>query len=148
MDYAHTPDALSRVLTTLRQVCSGRLICVFGADADRESDDWPAMGRVVGALADMAVVTNNGPNATSHRACVALHGGFADRRKARVVIQRDEAIACALHEARAGDTVIIAGMGERVSCAPQDDEPPVNDQAIVRQTLSGGLAAATQRMAA
>jgi UDP-N-acetylmuramyl tripeptide synthase len=106
------------------------------------------MGRVVGAVADLAVVTNNCGDASSHRSCVGLHGGFADRRKARVIIQREEAIAWALREARAGDTVVIAGMGERVSCAPHDDDPPVNDQAMVRQLLSGELAPAVKRQIA
>ncbi len=149
VDAADTAASLRACLQAARRVTQGRLICAFGADADREAGDWPAMGRVVGAVADMAVVTNNSPNATSHRACVALHGGFADRRKARVILQRDEAIAWALREARAGDTVVVAGMGERVSCVPHDDDPPVNDQALVRQVLSGDFApAAKQRMAA
>jgi UDP-N-acetylmuramyl tripeptide synthase len=107
------------------------------------------MGRVVGALADVAVVTNNASDTTSHRACIALHGGFADRRKARVIIQREEAIAWALRAARAGDTVVVAGVGERISCTPHNDDPPVNDQAMIRQILSGeSVTPAKQQMAA
>jgi UDP-N-acetylmuramyl tripeptide synthase len=106
------------------------------------------MGRVVGALADLAAVTHNRADAASHRACVVLHGGFADRSKARVIIQREEAIAWALHQARPGDTVLIAGTGERASCAPHDDDPPVNDHAIVRQVASGKFTWAAKQMAA
>jgi UDP-N-acetylmuramoyl-L-alanyl-D-glutamate--2,6-diaminopimelate ligase len=148
IDAADTSESLRACLQAARRVTQGRLICAFGADAERESSDWPAMGRVVGALSDLAAVTNNAPDATSHRACVALHGGFADRRKARVILQRDEAIAWALREARAGDTVVVAGMGERVSCSPRDDDPPVNDQAMVRQVLSGQFAPAAKQIAA
>jgi UDP-N-acetylmuramoyl-L-alanyl-D-glutamate--2,6-diaminopimelate ligase len=148
IDAAKTSAALRACLQTARRVTPGRLICVFGADAAPESDDWPAMGRVVGALADAAVVTTNGSPAESHRSCVALHGGFADRRKARVMIDRDEAIAWAISAARAGDTVFIAGKGDHVSWAPDDDRPPVTDYALVHHALSGGATASTQHMAA
>jgi UDP-N-acetylmuramoyl-L-alanyl-D-glutamate--2,6-diaminopimelate ligase len=149
VDAADTSESLRACLQAARRVTPGRVICAFGADAERESGDWPAMGRVVGALADAAVVTNNAPDTTSHRACVALHGGFADRRKARVIIQREEAIAWALRAARAGDTVVVAGMGESISCTPHDDDPPVNDQAMIRQILSGEFATpAKKQMAA
>jgi UDP-N-acetylmuramoyl-L-alanyl-D-glutamate--2,6-diaminopimelate ligase len=148
IDAANTSEALRACLQTVRRVTRGRLICVFAADAEPESDDWPAMGRVVGALVDSAVITTNGPHASSHRACVALHGGFADRRKARVVIERDKAIAWAIGAARAGDTVVIAGKGDRVSWAPDDDRPPVTDHALVDHALNGGATATTQHMAA
>jgi UDP-N-acetylmuramoyl-L-alanyl-D-glutamate--2,6-diaminopimelate ligase len=148
IDAANTSEALHACLKAIRRVTRGRLICVFAADAEPESDDWPAMGRVVGALADSAVITTNGPQAQSHRACVALHGGFADRRKARVVIERNKAIAWALENARAGDTVVVAGKGDRISWAPDDDRPPVTDHALVHHVLRGGKTATTQHMAA
>jgi UDP-N-acetylmuramoyl-L-alanyl-D-glutamate--2,6-diaminopimelate ligase len=149
VDAADTSESLRACLQAARRVTSGRVICAFGADPERESGDWPAMGRVVGALADVAVVTNNASDTTSHRACIALHGGFADRRKARVIIQREEAIAWALRAARAGDTVVVAGVGERISCTPHNDDPPVNDQAMIRQILSGeSVTPAKQQMAA
>jgi UDP-N-acetylmuramoyl-L-alanyl-D-glutamate--2,6-diaminopimelate ligase len=142
IDAANTSGALRACLRAARQVTSGRLICVFGADASGDRGDWLAMGRVVGAMADSAVVTSNDLGGAASDPCLQLVRGFADRRKARVIKNRLEALAWALNEAGAGDTVVIAGMGERVLGVSNLDHMPLTDSDLARQLLAdvGGVA--------
>jgi UDP-N-acetylmuramoyl-L-alanyl-D-glutamate--2,6-diaminopimelate ligase len=108
---------------------------VFGADADSDASEWLAMGRVVGALADTAVVTSNELVATASGPCLQLVRGFADRSKARIFKNRAEAVAWALSAAQPGDTVMIAGMGERVVGLSEQDGMPLTDSQLARQLL-------------
>jgi UDP-N-acetylmuramoyl-L-alanyl-D-glutamate--2,6-diaminopimelate ligase len=135
VDAASSAESLRACLRAARQVTSGRLICVFGADADSDASEWLAMGRVVGALADTAVVTSNELVATASGPCLQLVRGFADRSKARIIKNRAEAVAWALSAAQPGDTVMIAGMGERVVGLSEQDGMPLTDSQLARQLL-------------
>jgi UDP-N-acetylmuramoyl-L-alanyl-D-glutamate--2,6-diaminopimelate ligase len=135
VDAADSPAALRACLQAARRVTRGRLICVFGAPGDGDSNDWSAMGRVVGAMADAAVVTENGRHDASSGACQQLVGGFADRRKTRIMRDRAAAIAWALDEAEAGDSVVIAGRRDCGHTWGDGAEMRLNDSAIVRRAL-------------
>jgi UDP-N-acetylmuramoyl-L-alanyl-D-glutamate--2,6-diaminopimelate ligase len=126
VDYAHTPDALTRVLAALRSLTAARLIVVFGCGGDRDRAKRPLMGKAVASGADVAVVTSDNPRSEEPQAVIdqivagiervaldrvglgALRGvgrGYAvepDRRKA---------ITHAIRGARSGDIVLIAGKG-------------------------------------
>lgn len=146
VDAACSPDALRACLRAARQVTAGRLICAFSCSNCCNRADLPAAGRVVGAMADVAVVTNSCPqDEGSHRTCLELRSGFADPRQAHVIIDRTEAIAWALGGAEAGDTVVIAGMGDRAYGAPNVDGTRINDGEIVRQLLRGRSPRTAQR---
>lgn len=146
VDTADSPEAIRACLRAARQVTRERLICVFGAHEGCPRGQLPAIGRVIGAMADVAVITTDGPaGGGSHRACLEIRSGFADPRKARVVVDRGEAIRWALEEAAAGDTVVIAGMGERPHPGCDAAESPANDREIVQQVLRGKLIAAPSR---
>jgi UDP-N-acetylmuramoyl-L-alanyl-D-glutamate--2,6-diaminopimelate ligase len=112
IDYAHTADALSRVLAALREVTTGRLICVFGAGGDRDRSKRPWMGRAVDGAADLAVVTSDNPRGEEPREILdqVMHG-VRHRDRARAIVDRAEAIHFALGQARPGDCVLIAGKG-------------------------------------
>jgi UDP-N-acetylmuramoyl-L-alanyl-D-glutamate--2,6-diaminopimelate ligase len=112
IDYAHTPDALTECLQTLRDVTRGRVICVFGAGGDRDRRKRPLMGRAVEAHADLAVITTDNPRTEDPCKIEAdILRGFRRPRDARVISDRMEAIAWALSQAEPGDCVLIAGKG-------------------------------------
>ena len=137
VDAAQSPDTLRHCLRAARAVTTGRLICVFGADR-RERRDWPALGRVAGAMADLAVVTSNLPPSTEPDAIATdIRDGFADRRQAHLIADRTEAIAWALDSAREGDTVVVAGMGERCYTLAADGESAISDRDTIQQLLRG-----------
>jgi UDP-N-acetylmuramoyl-L-alanyl-D-glutamate--2,6-diaminopimelate ligase len=112
VDYAHTPDALEQALVNVRAHTAGRLICVFGCGGDRDRAKRPIMGALAERLSDVAIVTDDNPRSEDGDAIVAdIVAGFADRSRARMVRDRAEAIAMAVRQAQAGDTVLIAGKG-------------------------------------
>jgi len=116
IDYAHTPDALDKVLTSLRPAVAvgGELVCVFGCGGDRDRGKRPEMGRVAARLADRVVVTSDNPRSEEPCAITSdiVHGiRETGNRRYAVEIDRAAAIATAIAEARVGDVVLLAGKG-------------------------------------
>lgn len=117
VDYAHTPDALDRVLQTTRELIKsgGRIILVFGCGGDRDIQKRPMMGWVAGQRADVVIVTSDNPRSEEPLdiAQQITHGiAPADKHTLMVVeLDRRSAIRLALMEAKKGDIVIIAGKG-------------------------------------
>jgi UDP-N-acetylmuramoyl-L-alanyl-D-glutamate--2,6-diaminopimelate ligase len=114
VDYAHTPDAVGKALDALRPITPGRLFVVFGCGGDRDKTKRPLMGRAAAERADVCVVTSDNPRTEDPRAIVdaIVPGVIAGGAKRHVVeVDRRTAIGLALAEARAGDTVLIAGKG-------------------------------------
>jgi UDP-N-acetylmuramoyl-L-alanyl-D-glutamate--2,6-diaminopimelate ligase len=149
VDAAKSPEALRNCLRAARKNTTGRLICVFGAGEECDEIELPAIGRVIGAMSDMAVVTNAGPAADGrHRTCMELRSGFADISKARVIIDRGQAISWAMQEARAGDTVVIAGMGERPHSPLDPEDALACDSELVRHKLRAPSPKTALRLAA
>ena len=136
VDYAHTPDALAAALAALRPHTAGRLILVFGAGGDRDAGKRAPMGAAAARAADVAIVTNDNPRSEDAAAIrAAIRAGAPD---ATEVGDRRDAIAHALAEARAGDTVLIAGKGHETVQIVGDAHHPFDDAAIARE-LAGGL---------
>ena len=113
IDYAHTPDALENILTTVRDFTPGRVICLFGCGGDRDRTKRPMMGAVAAELADLVVLTSDNPRTEDPEAILAdIRAGMeGSGTPCLVVPYRREAIVRALDEARAGDTVVLAGKG-------------------------------------
>ena len=115
IDYAHTPDALEKVLTALRPAVrdGGALVCVFGAGGDRDPGKRAEMGRIAATLADRVVVTSDNPRSEDPQAIAAaiLPGLEATGARHVVEIERARAIDRAILEAAPGDVVLIAGKG-------------------------------------
>ncbi len=126
VDYAHSPDALERVLQAARPVVTGRLFAVFGCGGDRDRTKRPIMGRAATRLADVAIVTSDNPRTESPAAIVEMIVDGIDpaesprlsaadlavaQRGHFVEVDRRRAIEAALRAAAPGDAVIIAGKG-------------------------------------
>ena len=142
IDYAHTPDALARVLDTLRHLVRGRLIVLFGAGGDRDPAKRPLMGRAVAERADLAIVTSDNPRTEDPHAIIdqvaAGMGGAAHER----VADRRAAIGRALDMAAPGDLVVLAGKGHETSQIIGGERLPLDEREIVlAHPATGGRAA-------
>ncbi|MEM9036178.1 MAG: UDP-N-acetylmuramoyl-L-alanyl-D-glutamate--2,6-diaminopimelate ligase [Actinomycetota bacterium] len=120
VDYAHTPDALDRVLATTRELIEdgSRLLVVFGAGGDRDRDKRPLMGAAAARWADEIVVTSDNPRSEDPQAIIqAILTGIPTDRRANVVVEADRrrAIALAIGRARPGDLIVIAGKGHETT---------------------------------
>ena len=129
VDYAHTPDALEKVLTTVAALPHGDLFCVFGCGGDRDKGKRPLMGEIAGKVCDVAVVTDDNPRTEDPGQIVAqILGGLAKTplevkddawflarnskdRGCVVIRDRKKAIDAAIRAASPGDIVVIAGKG-------------------------------------
>jgi UDP-N-acetylmuramoyl-L-alanyl-D-glutamate--2,6-diaminopimelate ligase len=111
VDYAHTPDALSKALNAAREHCEGALWCVFGCGGDRDSGKRPVMGAIADDLADQIIVTDDNPRSEDPQVITAGIVSGIKSHAVRVIHDRGEAIATALREAQAADVVLIAGKG-------------------------------------
>jgi len=114
VDYAHTDDALVKVLGALRPLTPGRLICAFGCGGDRDRSKRPRMARAVARAADLAIATSDNPRTEDPGAIIAdICTGFEPRQRCLVEVEPDRraAIKRAIEFARDGDTVLIAGKG-------------------------------------
>jgi UDP-N-acetylmuramoyl-L-alanyl-D-glutamate--2,6-diaminopimelate ligase len=142
VDYAHTPDALARVLASVRGLGGGRVICVFGCGGDRDPGKRPLMGEAVGKLADVAFVTNDNPRSEDPRAIAdAILPGLAGGR-AEVVVELDRrrAIERAVIGAEPGDVVLVAGKGHEpyqitgAATLPFDDRDEARRALLIRRS--------------
>jgi UDP-N-acetylmuramoyl-L-alanyl-D-glutamate--2,6-diaminopimelate ligase len=114
VDYAHTDDALVNVLKTLKPLCEGRLIVLFGCGGDRDKTKRPRMAKVAEELADVVVVTSDNPRTEDADAIIAdILIGFKNTSSPNITVEpaRARAIHLAVDQAKAGDIVLLAGKG-------------------------------------
>jgi UDP-N-acetylmuramoyl-L-alanyl-D-glutamate--2,6-diaminopimelate ligase len=113
VDYAHTPDALSKAITALRGTTSGRIITVFGCGGDRDRGKRPEMGRIATESSDLVLITSDNPRGEDPAAIMAdiADGARGAGGDFELIEDRRTAIGRAVSEARAGDVVLIAGKG-------------------------------------
>ncbi|MGD0272184.1 MAG: UDP-N-acetylmuramoyl-L-alanyl-D-glutamate--2,6-diaminopimelate ligase [Gaiellaceae bacterium] len=135
VDYAHTPDALERVLRAARELTRGRLICVFGCGGDRDREKRPLMGEIAAGLSDLAIVTSDNPRSEEPRAIVdQILEGIGETPVA-VELDRRSAIGQALSKARAGDVVVIAGKGHEQGQEIAGQLLPFDDRTVAGELL-------------
>lgn len=140
VDYAHTADALGNVLEALKSSTEGKLCIVFGATGDRDKTKRPIMGEVVSKLADKIYLTDDetyseDPDAIRQAVYAGIEaaGGAA---KTVVVPDRLEAIQEAFKAARAGDTVLLAGIGHQDHRVMDGKKVPWDEREVARQLLT------------
>ncbi len=130
VDYAHTPDALARLLASLRPHAAGRLICVFGAGGDRDGGKRGPMGAAVAAGADLAIVTDDNPRGENPAAIRAAI--LAACPGAREIGDRRAAIAAGLEALGPGDVLVVAGKGHETGQTIAGETLPFDDAAVLR----------------
>ena len=136
VDYAHSPDALGKVLDAARAHVKGRVFCVFGCGGDRDPGKRPMMGAIAEDRADVVVVTDDNPRTEDPRAIIEqILSGMSRREATHVVYDRAEAIHFALAEADAGDAVVIAGKGHEDYQIVGRDVRPFSDRRVVLDAL-------------
>ncbi len=112
IDYAHTPDGLENVLSSVKDFCKGRLIAVFGCGGDRDPVKRPIMGRIGAEIADIAVITSDNPRTENPHAIIEdVLKGVTDRSNCAVIENRIEAIHYAMDIAEKNDIIVLAGKG-------------------------------------
>ena len=141
IDFAHTPNALERILNYLSEKKKGKLIVVFGCAGERDAQKRPMMGEIAGRLADLSILTAEDPRHEEVLDIISQisegvkksNGGFL------AIPERGEAISVALKKASKGDTVVICGKGHEKSMAYGEIEYPWSDQEAVKLALKGGV---------
>ena len=138
VDYAHTPDALEKVLQSLQELVAagkGKLICVFGCGGDRDSGKRPMMGAVASTLADMCIVTSDNPRGENpHNIIAAITSGMV-RHNYQIMEDRGAAITQAISNAHVADMVLVAGKGHEDYQEVQGVKSPFSDIAVAQHAL-------------
>ena len=139
VDYAHTPDALENVLTTLREIAPERnLVCVFGCGGDRDRSKRPEMAQVAARLADRVVVTSDNPRTENPSDIIKeiMTGiGPADLVKTLVIEDRTQAIRTAILTAPEQSTILVAGKGHEDYQIIGKEKFPFDEKAIINDTF-------------
>ena len=112
IDYAHTPDGLQNVLSSVKGFCKGRLIAVFGCGGDRDPVKRPIMGKIGAEIADIAVITSDNPRTEDPHAIIEdILKGVESLENCAVIENRVEAIHYAMDIAEKNDIIVLAGKG-------------------------------------
>jgi len=137
IDFAHTPDALTNALNSLREILSGRLILVFGCGGDRDSSKRPLMGKIADQLADYTIITSDNPRSEDPAAIIAeIAAGFNKTRDNHTTqVDRATAIHQAISMARRDDIVLIAGKGHEEQQVFLDYAIPFSDRWVAETAM-------------
>jgi UDP-N-acetylmuramoyl-L-alanyl-D-glutamate--2,6-diaminopimelate ligase len=152
VDYAHTPDAVEKLLCAVRPLCQGRLIAVFGCGGDRDRAKRPLMAEAVARNADLAIATSDNPRTEDPTQILTdVEAGLSDLERVEadvllspeagqvgrysVLVDRRQAIDLALAEATASDTVVLAGKGHEDYQIIGHEKFPFDDRDEARRAL-------------
>ena len=136
VDYAHTPDALRRVLTMLEAATIGDVWCVFGCGGERDRGKRAQMGAVAADLADRIILTDDNPRSENPAAIVAeIRAGVGEHPRVATIHDRRAAIEHAIQRARPGDVVLIAGKGHEDEQIVALERRPFDDRLVAAAAL-------------
>jgi UDP-N-acetylmuramoyl-L-alanyl-D-glutamate--2,6-diaminopimelate ligase len=135
VDYAHTPDALYRVLTSLRKHCTKSLWVVFGCGGDRDIGKRPQMGSLAEQWADFIIVTDDNPRSEDNKEITRQILSGCNSNKAILIQDRKEAIQFAITNASKSDCIVIAGKGHESYQEIRGVQYPFNDRQIAEEAL-------------
>ncbi|MFM9135286.1 MAG: UDP-N-acetylmuramoyl-L-alanyl-D-glutamate--2,6-diaminopimelate ligase [bacterium] len=136
VDYAHSPDSVERVLSSVRPAPGGRCIVVLGCGGDRDRDKRPVMGRIAGELSDLLVVTDDNPRSEDPAAIrAAMLAGVPEGAHVLEIGDRREAIAAAVAAARPGDVLLLLGKGHEPGQEAGGVVQPFHDSDVLAAAL-------------
>ena len=140
IDYAHSPDGMVNVLTSVKGFAKGRTIALFGCGGDRDKTKRPKMGRVAAEIADFVVVTTDNPRTEKPADIIAdILPGLADSATPHVVVEdRIEAIHYCMDHARSGDVIVLCGKGHETYQEINHVKHHMDEREIVAEYLSAG----------
>ncbi len=138
IDYAHTPDGLKNVLSSVRKFCKGRLIAVFGCGGDRDPIKRPIMGEIGADLADIAIITSDNPRTERPMAIIEdiLKGIDMEKSGCVVIENRVQAIHHAMDIAEKNDIIVLAGKGHETYQEICGVKYPLDERQVVAEYLS------------
>ncbi|MCI9177876.1 MAG: UDP-N-acetylmuramoyl-L-alanyl-D-glutamate--2,6-diaminopimelate ligase [Clostridia bacterium] len=137
IDYAHSPESLESILTTVRSYTQGKVICVFGCGGDRDPGKRPIMGNLAATLADHSIITSDNPRKEKPEEIIAQIEEGAKKTKGsyECIVDRKEAIKKAIHMAHKKDIVVIAGKGHELTQEIKGKKYPFDEREIVKEIL-------------
>lgn len=137
IDYAHTPESLENLLSSIKAYTMGRIICVFGCGGDRDKEKRPQMGEIAGRLADFTIVTSDNPRSEKPEDIVNdIEQGIAKTKgKYKVIVDRKEAIKEAIKMMKKRDIVILAGKGHEIYQEINGKMNEFDERKIVKEIL-------------
>ncbi len=136
VDYAHTPDALEKVLKTAKSLSKNRLIAVFGAGGNRDKTKRSLMGKVAEGLADLVILTSDNPRFEEPMDIIEdILKGIENRSKVLIEEDRKKAIELAISIAKKGDVIVVAGKGHEDYQEIKGVKYPFKDSEVVKEAL-------------
>lgn len=138
IDYAHTPDAVARVLNTVKERSVGRVIALLGCGGDRDTSKRRAMGRALNEGADIPIFTSDNPRSEDPNEIIKeMIDGLQLKSSAEIIVDRRAAIKRALEIARPGDLVLILGKGHEAGQEIKGEILPFSDRDELHQVIRG-----------
>lgn len=137
VDFAHTPDALEKVLKSIRDFAKGRIVVVFGAGGDRDNSKRAPMGEVVGKYADFSIVTSDNPRTEDPEKIIEniLVGTRKVTDKYISITDRKEAIEYAIKNKKENDIILLAGKGHETYTIIGEEKLPFDEREIVKDAV-------------
>ena len=138
IDYAHTPDGLENIITTVKDFAVGRVITLFGCGGDRDSTKRPIMGEIAGRLSDYSIITSDNPRTEDPDAIISeiVEGIKKTNGEYKVITDRREAIAYALDNAKKDDVIILAGKGQETYQIIGKEKYDFDERVVVHKHLN------------
>lgn len=142
VDYAHTPQGLEELLTSVSPLCKGKKIILFGCGGDRDKSKRPLMGRIAAELADLVIITSDNPRSEKPEMIIEeILSGIPEHNKAKLIIEKDreKAIALGISIAQKDDCLLIAGKGHETYQIFSDRIIHFDDREVARKYIKERL---------
>lgn len=135
IDYAHTPDAIQKIIETTRPITKGNLYTIFGCTGDREREKRPVMSKIATSLSDYVIMTSDDPHGESMDQIIGDMTNNLDNKNYEVIIDRRDAIEKGISLLKDNDTLLILGKGHEEFIITKDRLIPFNDRKTVEKIL-------------